>query len=122
VDEVSNWGKFAGMWMAAAGISLLYVFFRQYRARARYVYVFLLGCWAGLWGINRLRGETVTPGWLLWLLFLLGIAAMLRDSISRYRAASAEQHAERLARIQAPPHASEDGDTDADSPGSAEFP
>lgn len=88
--------------MIAAGVSLLFVFFRQYRARARYVYVFFLGCWAGLWGLNRLRGEMLTPGWLLWLIFLLGIVAMLRDSVLRYRATSAELHAQRLERLRAP--------------------
>jgi len=102
LEGVSGWAKFIGMWMVAAGVSLLYVFFRQYGARARYAYVFLLGCWAGLWGVNRLRGDTLTPGWLLWVIFLLGVAAMLRDSVARYRATTEELRAQRLERLRAP--------------------
>lgn len=96
--------------MIAAGVSLLFVFFRQYQARARFAYVFLLGCWAGLWGLNRLRGEMLTPGWLLWLLFLLGVFSMLRDSILRYRATSQELRARRMDRLRAPEPLEEETD------------
>jgi hypothetical protein len=112
VVEVSWWEKITGLWMVAAGISLLFVFFRQYRGRGRYAYVFLLGCWAALWGMSRLRGEPLLPGWVLWLLFVLGIATMLLDSVARYRATVEELRRERTSRL----HAADESPDDAEQP------
>ena len=83
----------------AAGVSLLFTFFRTYRGRPRYLYLLGLGLWAGAWGINRLRSVPLFPGWLLWLLFLLGIGVMLTDSARRYRETAARLRQERRDRL-----------------------
>lgn len=97
--EVTWWDRIIGTWAVAAGVSLLFTFFRTYGAQQRYLYLLGLGLWAGAWGINRLRSVPLFPGWLLWLLFLLGIAVMLADSIRRYRETAARLRQERRDRL-----------------------
>jgi hypothetical protein len=92
--------RILGTWAAASGISLIFTFFKQYRARPRYAYLLFLGIWAGLWGYEALRNLALLPRWVMWLIFLLGIGAMLRDSARRYRESSERLRAERLARLQ----------------------
>lgn len=91
--------RILGVWAVAAGVSLVFTFVRQYHARARYAYLPLLGAWALLYGLNVLRGGTAARRWLLWALFLLGVAAMVRDSATRYRETSTRLREERLKRL-----------------------
>lgn len=94
--------RILGTWAAASGISLLFTFFKQYRARPRYAYLFFLGVWACLWGIQALRGPAaaaVMPRWAMWVVFLVGVAAMLKDSAGRYRDTRARLRAERIERL-----------------------
>lgn len=97
-EVVTWWDRIIGTWAAAAGISLLFTFARHYRARFRYVYLAFLGLWALLWGVQRMRTAPLAPHWLFWLLFALGIATMLADSVRRYRESSARLRRERRER------------------------
>lgn len=91
--------RILGTWAAASGVSLLFTFFRQYRARPKYAYLFFLGVWATIWGFEALRSVAVLPKWVMWLIFLLGIGAMVRDSAGRYRDTRARLRAERIERL-----------------------
>ena len=95
------WDKIIGTWAVAAGISLAFTFFKQYRARPRYIYLVLIGVWIGLWGIQALRHSAVVPRWAMWVMFGLGMLTMLRDSARRYRETSDSLRAERIARLKA---------------------
>ncbi|HEY3413693.1 MAG TPA: hypothetical protein VGM51_11665 [Armatimonadota bacterium] len=93
------WDKIIGTWAVAAGISLTFTFFKQYRAGLRYIYLLLIGIWIGLWGVQALRHAEIIPRWAMWALFGLGMITMLRDSARRYRETSAALRAERIARL-----------------------
>jgi hypothetical protein len=91
--------RIIGTWAVAGGISLVFTFFKQYRARVRYIYVALIGAWAILWGLQCMRHEDLAPRWALWLVFLSGLAAMVADSVRRYRETSTRLRRERLERL-----------------------
>lgn len=91
--------KIIGTWAVAAGISLTVTFFKQYRARMRFVYLGLFGIWIGVWGIQTLRHADMVPRWAMWALFCLAMLTMVRDSVRRYRETSDALRAERIARL-----------------------
>lgn len=98
--------RILGIWATVTGISLLFTFFWQYRARACYLYLFFFGGASLMWGIGLLAKFPLFPLWLRWLLFACGVAAMLMDSVRRYRETfrriREEQNQRRRAALKSP--------------------
>jgi peptidoglycan/LPS O-acetylase OafA/YrhL len=88
-----------GTWAVVAGISLVFTFFKQYRGRARYLYLFFFGMWAGLWGVGALRHQEVATRGMMWLIVLVAVGLMLADSVRRYRETRRRLSEERVARL-----------------------
>lgn len=90
--------RILGIWATVTGISLLFTFFWQYRARTRYLYLFFFGGASLMWGIVLLAKIPLFPLWLRWLLFACGLATMLMDSVRRYRETFRRIRAEQVQR------------------------
>ena len=88
-----------GTWAVVAGISLGFVFFRQYRGAFRYLYLPLYSAALMLLGIGRLQHAAVAPSWVIWALFIAGLIAMFRDSAMRYQETSERLKREREDRL-----------------------
>lgn len=86
------WHRILGVWLAAAGASLLFSFGWQYRFRARYAYLALIGLALVLWSVGFLREESPLPVWIPRISLALGICSMLADSRRRYRETMAKRH------------------------------
>lgn len=86
------WHRVFGIWLAAAGVSLLASFGWQYRFRGRYAYLGLIGLSLILWSVGFLREVNPVPAWLPRVTLALGIVSMLADSRRRYRETMAKRH------------------------------
>jgi membrane protein implicated in regulation of membrane protease activity len=94
--------RFIGLWSLLAGVSLLYTFFVMYRARGRYLYLFLFGTAAFLWGLETVLLRSFMPRGVIWIILALGLVWMVMDSLRRYRDTSYELRRRREERLNAP--------------------
>lgn len=97
--DLTWWDKILATWAIAAGVSLLYSYFRVYRGRARYLYLFSFGAWAVFWGANHFSALPLLPPFTLPAMFVLSIALMLADSLRRYRETNAQLRQENQDRL-----------------------